>query len=338
VHRYSPPTGPTQIYSEGFWYGFAAAIIYLVLTVLLMINLVGYIRGHYPQHFELTEDQQTLIFQTMLYFIWLSGGAGVFAHIEGWRFVDALYWTDVTILTIGFGDLYPKTYLGQGLLIPYSIVGIIMLGLVITSIFRSVTEMGQKNIIRLHYEKERERVMGRTVTTSLELERREIELELARERAHDRHHHLWHHHQHHHQQQYHPHPHQSSSQSHFWENSHLTAQLMLHKPVTPRLDLEKGNSTVPPGGLASGSGGLSDNTTSRKSSISSMKDRPALTRQSSRLSISSISKKKTHLMLLRHEKERFEQMRKIQKRSEVWKNWWRLSMTFSVFTLFWYVF
>jgi potassium channel subfamily K len=283
-----------------------------------MINLIGYIRGHYPQHFELTEDQQTLIVQTMLYFIWLSGGAGVYSRIEGWRFVDGLYWCDVTILTIGFGDLYPLTNLGRGLLIPYSITGIIMLGLVITSIFRSVEEIGQKNIIRLHYEKERERIINRTVTTSLELERREIELELARERAHHRHHHLWHHH--------HP-SHQSSSQSHSWAGR--------DRAVTSNEDLEKGNSTFLTGGPTGTYGSLSGNTNSRRGSISSIKDGPALTRQSSRLSINSVSKKKTHIMLLREEKERFEAMRKIQKRSEVWKNWWRLSMTLTVFTLFW---
>jgi potassium channel subfamily K len=323
MHRYSPPTGPTEIYSQGFWYGFAAAIIYLILTILLMTNLIGYIRGHYPQHFELTEDQQTLIVQTMLYFIWLSGGAGVYARIEGWRFVDGLYWSDVTILTIGFGDLYPQTNLGRGLLIPYSITGIIMLGLVITSIFRSVEEIGQKNIIRLHYEKERERINSRTVTTSLELERREIELELARERSHHKHHHHWHHH--HHQQ----HPHHSFSRSLSWTTP--------EKPDASNEDLEKGDSTFPPSGPTGTFGGLSGNTTSRRGSVSSIKDAPALTRQSSRLSINSISKKKTHIMLLRKEKERFEAMRKIQKRSEVWKNWWRLSITLTVFTLFWYI-
>jgi potassium channel subfamily K len=321
LHQYSPPTGSNEIYSEGFWNGFAAAVLYLILTILLTINLVGYIRGHYPQHFELTRDQQTLIVQTMLYFIWLAGGAGVFARIEGWRFVDGLYWSNVTILTIGFGDLYPQTDLGRGLLIPYSISGIIMLGLVITSIFRSVEEMGQKNIIRLHYEKERERVMGRTVTTSLELERREIELELARERAHHRHHHGWHH----------QHPHHSSSQ-------HSSSHLTLQRSITSDEDLEKGQSNFPAGGSTSLSGSLSGITmASKRSSISSILDRPSLTRQSSRLSVSGISKKKAHLKLLRKEKERFDAMRRIQKRSEVWKNWWRLSITLTYFTVFWYL-
>ena len=55
-----------------------------------MVNLVGYVRGHYPQYFGLTEDQRTLIVQTMFYFIWLGGGAGVYARIEGWQYNDAV--------------------------------------------------------------------------------------------------------------------------------------------------------------------------------------------------------------------------------------------------------
>ena len=56
----------------------------------LMINMLGYFLGHYPQHFELSDPQRNLILQTMLFFLWLAGGAGVFARIEGWLYVDAV--------------------------------------------------------------------------------------------------------------------------------------------------------------------------------------------------------------------------------------------------------
>lgn len=58
--------------------------------MLLMINMLGYSLGHYTQHFELSEDQRSLILQTMMFFIWLAGFAGVFAKVCGWTFVDAL--------------------------------------------------------------------------------------------------------------------------------------------------------------------------------------------------------------------------------------------------------
>jgi potassium channel subfamily K len=65
MHLHAAPVGPTQIYAGGFWYALAAACMYLILTGLLMCNLIGFIRGHYARHFELTEDQRTLIVQTV---------------------------------------------------------------------------------------------------------------------------------------------------------------------------------------------------------------------------------------------------------------------------------
>ena len=89
----------------------------------------------------------------------------------------------MTILTIGFGDLFPTETVGRALLIPYSIGGIIMLGLMIGAIYKSVQELGEKNIIRHHFEQQREQTRKTTVRSSLELHRREIEEQLARERA-----------------------------------------------------------------------------------------------------------------------------------------------------------
>jgi potassium channel subfamily K len=90
MHLHARPTPGVEMYSEGFWYGVAAGAIYGFLGMLLVGNFVGWVRGHYPQHFDLTEDQRTLIVQTMLFFIWLAGGAGIYSRLEGWHFVDAV--------------------------------------------------------------------------------------------------------------------------------------------------------------------------------------------------------------------------------------------------------
>jgi potassium channel subfamily K len=90
MHIHASPSFPEQAYTGGFWYALGAATIYLILMIGQLSTLLGYIRGHFPQHFELSDDQQTLIVQTMLYFIWLAGGAGLYATLEGWHFVDAV--------------------------------------------------------------------------------------------------------------------------------------------------------------------------------------------------------------------------------------------------------
>jgi potassium channel subfamily K len=89
MSRYDPP-GANETYSQGFWHAVIAAVLYMFASMILMINMLGYFLGHYPQHFELTEDQQNLILQTMMFFIWLAGGAGVFARLCDWSYVDAL--------------------------------------------------------------------------------------------------------------------------------------------------------------------------------------------------------------------------------------------------------
>ncbi|KEQ63278.1 voltage-gated potassium channel [Aureobasidium melanogenum CBS 110374] len=157
MNEYVPPQRPQQSYTQGFWYAVIAAIFYLICSMLLMVNMLGYFLGHYPQRFNLTDSQRTLILQTMLFFVWLAGGAGVFSLVEtkyglglfNWSYVNALYFCQVTVLTIGFGDLYPSSNVGRGLVMPYAVGGIIMLGLIVTSLTTFATELGEDNIPRL---------------------------------------------------------------------------------------------------------------------------------------------------------------------------------------------
>ena len=100
-----PPSRPQQTYSQGFWYAVLAACMYTASSMLLMINMLGYFLGHYPQQFTLTESQRTLILQTMLFFLWLAGGGAVFSVVESrygrghmnWSYVNALYFCDVCV-------------------------------------------------------------------------------------------------------------------------------------------------------------------------------------------------------------------------------------------------
>lgn len=96
---YDPPISPGQIYSQGFWHAVLASITYMIGTVMLMTNFVGYLRGHYPQNFDLDDDQRTLILQTMMFMVWLAGGAAIFTRLEGWSYANALYYCDIVSLT-----------------------------------------------------------------------------------------------------------------------------------------------------------------------------------------------------------------------------------------------
>lgn len=173
MNEYVPPIRPQQTYSQGFWHAVIAACIYLFSSMILMVNMLGYMLGHYPQHFELSDEQRNLILQTMMFFIWLAGGGGVFSKVCGWSYVDALYFCDVTILTVGFGDFAAPNDAGKGLVFPYSVGGIIILGLVVSSIRQFALELGHDKVIKRHVEKRRVKTIGRSVTPSTETQERE---------------------------------------------------------------------------------------------------------------------------------------------------------------------
>jgi len=169
MNEHDPPIRPGQTYSQGFWYAIIAATLYLIGSMILMINMTGYFLGHYPQHFDLDDDQRTLILQTMMFFFWLAGGAGVFSRVCGFTYVNALYFCDVTVLTIGFGDIIPNNDPSRGIVMPYSVIGVIFLGLMINSIRKFAAGMSKDKVIRKHQNTIRSRTVGRTVTSENEL-------------------------------------------------------------------------------------------------------------------------------------------------------------------------
>jgi potassium channel subfamily K len=169
---YVPP-GNGEIYSQGFWHAVIAASLYLFCSMILMINMLGYFLGHYPQHFTLTDEQRNLILQTMMFFLWLAGGAAVFARAEGMSYVDALYFCDVTVLTIGFGDFFPTNNTGRGLVLPFCVGGIIILGLMVSSIHKFAGELSKDNVFRKHMESRRVNTISRAITLTEEEQRRD---------------------------------------------------------------------------------------------------------------------------------------------------------------------
>ena len=68
-------------------------------------------------------------------------GMMAYHHLEGWDYVDALYFSIITLTTIGYGDFSPQTTGGKLFTIFYIIVGV---GMILTFI----------NTVYHHFEKE----------------------------------------------------------------------------------------------------------------------------------------------------------------------------------------
>lgn len=141
--------------SSAFYYAIFAAAIYVIISVLMCLTVYGANAGHYEKEFRLTASQRTLMLQTMSFVTYLLLGALVFSHVEEWEFLDAVYWADVTLLTVGIGDYSPATHTGRSLLFPFAIGGILIIGLVIGSIRSLVLERGKEKLSARITEKKR---------------------------------------------------------------------------------------------------------------------------------------------------------------------------------------
>ncbi|MCB1116034.1 MAG: two pore domain potassium channel family protein [Chlamydiia bacterium] len=61
-------------------------------------------------------------------------GTVLFHYIEEWSWFDSLYYTVITLTTIGYGDLSPVTTLGKMVAMIYSVLSVGVLGSLVTII------------------------------------------------------------------------------------------------------------------------------------------------------------------------------------------------------------
>ncbi|KAJ4373893.1 hypothetical protein N0V83_002632 [Neocucurbitaria cava] len=147
--------------SQAYYYGLMAAGIYFIISSLMVFTALGAYKGHYPKEFRLTPSQRTLMLQTIGFMVYMLLGALVFSKVEGWHFLDGIFWADFTLLTVGLGgEFVPKTHTGRGLLFPYAIGGLIMVGLVIGSIRSLILEHGKQKMAARFIEVKREKVLS----------------------------------------------------------------------------------------------------------------------------------------------------------------------------------
>ena len=145
--------------TQAFYYAVWAAGIYVIIAAIMLLTVAGALLGKYERKFNLTPDQRTLMLQTISFMAYLLIGALIFSTIEGWRYLDAVYFADFTLLTVGIGSpLTPQTHTGRSLLIPFAVGGFVTLGLIINSVRSMLLETGKSKIRARTTEKTRSRV------------------------------------------------------------------------------------------------------------------------------------------------------------------------------------
>lgn len=71
-------------------------------------------------------------------------GSVVYHFLEGWSWVDSLYFSVITLTTIGYGDFSPVTDAGKLFTIFYIIIGLGMILTFINAVYHHYSEMKSK--------------------------------------------------------------------------------------------------------------------------------------------------------------------------------------------------
>lgn len=121
--------------SEGFWFGVFTVFLYFCCSLLLAINFGGSKLKKYPPRFNLDHKQRTLMMYTICLSVWLMVGSIVMRHLEeDLTYGSSLYYCVVSLLTIGLGDIVPKSTGARVFALVFSFIGVLMIGLIVAMI------------------------------------------------------------------------------------------------------------------------------------------------------------------------------------------------------------
>ncbi|KAI9228663.1 MAG: hypothetical protein DHS80DRAFT_30580 [Piptocephalis tieghemiana] len=126
-------------------------IINISLTFLLasLLALDMYLTHDFRRRGSgMTHRQRILVSLTICVSLWLALGGTMFSLLEGWTYVESVFFSLITISTIGFGNMAPTTPLTRFLLMLYASTGIILLGFLINSFRVVILESLEERILR----------------------------------------------------------------------------------------------------------------------------------------------------------------------------------------------
>ena len=152
----------------------------MAITVIILLFLTFNLAFLRHQSKEVTRRlhhvQREFMIQTLSFFVYIGIIAFIFCRLENYTYVQSIYFIIVTTLTIGFGDITPNSTAFKILTFPFTVIGITLLALIVTSIVRLLADRARRR--KAAVKKERKRVketrppgLERTLTLQEELVR-----------------------------------------------------------------------------------------------------------------------------------------------------------------------
>ena len=106
------------------------SIIGLVVLIGILFTVVARFARAIREMAHSTELRALLI----IVVVTLLAGMVFYHRVEGWSFLDALYFSVISLTTVGYGDLSPQTSIGKIFTIIYILAGLGILAAFVTTV------------------------------------------------------------------------------------------------------------------------------------------------------------------------------------------------------------
>lgn len=126
-------------YGEAYWMTICSTIISMITNVTLIWDLVK-TPNFSKSGSGITRRQRSLVIITMIFLSYVAFGALMSSLMMTLTFLNGLFFTIVTTLTIGFGDIVPVTPAQRVAVCIYAVFGIVILGAAVRLTTEAVLE------------------------------------------------------------------------------------------------------------------------------------------------------------------------------------------------------
>lgn len=120
------------------------SLIGFFVMVIILFVVVGRF-AHAIQHMVRNPEFRLLLLAAL---VTLISGMFFYRRFEGWSLLDSLYFSVITLTTVGYGDFAPQTNAGKLFTIVYIIVGLGILAAFITTVANIAIEQDKNRAVR----------------------------------------------------------------------------------------------------------------------------------------------------------------------------------------------